>query len=101
MEQQGYVIPHIFNEKRNNVRIPVYHRLDISATLQGKNKKERRLKSEWVFGVYNVYNRRNPFSIYFGENRIRTPEGQPRSTNAFQFSVIGSFIPSVSYNFKF
>ena len=101
VEQQGYVIPHIFNEKRNNVRIPVYHRLDISATLQGKNKKERRLKSEWVFGVYNVYNRRNPFSIYFGENRIRTPEGQPRSTNAFQFSVIGSFIPSVSYNFKF
>jgi len=99
VEQQGYVIPHIYNEKRNNVRIPLYHRLDISATLQGKNKK--RLQSEWVFGVYNVYNRRNPFSIYFGENRIRTADGQPRDTNAYQFSVIGSLIPSVSYNFKF
>ena len=99
IEQQGYVIPHIYNEKRNNVRIPVYHRLDLAATLQGKERK--RLSGEWVFSVYNVYNRRNPFSIYFGENRIRSADGQPRNTNAYQFSVIGSFIPSVAYNFKF
>ena len=99
IEQQGYVIPHTYNEKRNNVRIPLYHRLDIAATLQGKERK--RLSGEWVFSVYNVYNRRNPFSIYFGENRIRNVEGQPRDTNAYRFSVIGSFIPSVAYNFKF
>ena len=99
IEQQGYVIPHIYNERRNNVRIPVYHRLDVSATLQGKNRK--RLNSEWVFSVYNVYNRRNPFSIYFGQSRIRAPQSQPITTNAYRFSVIGSFIPSVAYNFKF
>ena len=101
IEQQGYVIPHIYNEARNNVRIPTYHRLDLAATLKGKEKAGKRLKGEWVFSVYNAYNRRNPFTIFFRENRIRTPQGQPIKTNAIRFSVIGSFIPSVAYNFKF
>ncbi len=101
IEQQGYVIPHIYNERRNNVRIPLYHRLDIAATLKGKEKPNKKWSGEWVFSVYNVYNRRNPFSIFFRENRIRTPQGTPIETNAIRFSVIGSFIPSVAYNFKF
>ncbi|MEM6966518.1 MAG: TonB-dependent receptor [Bacteroidota bacterium] len=101
VELQGYVIPHVFNEKRNNVRIPLYHRLDVSATLKGKEKPGKKLKGEWVFSIYNLYNRRNPFSIYFREDRIRTPQGTPINTNAIRFSVIGSLIPSVAYNFKF
>ena len=75
VEQQGYVIPNIASGSRNNVRIPAYHRLDISATLQGKERK--RWSSEWVFSVYNVYNRRNPFSIYFQQETLRPQEGQP------------------------
>jgi len=101
IEQQGYVIPHIYNEKRNNVRIPVYHRMDIAATLKGKEKPNKKWNGEWVFSVYNVYNRRNPFSIFFREDRIRTPQATPIKTNAIQFSVIGSLIPSVAYNFNF
>jgi hypothetical protein len=100
IEVQGYVIPHNSTEARNNVRIPWYHRVDISATLKGKkvkrNGKPRKNEDYWVFSVYNVYNRRNPFSIYFRE----TPNA-PGQTEAVRFSVIGSFIPSVSYNFKF
>ncbi len=93
-EQQGYIIPYNLNETRNNVRIPVYHRLDISATLQGKKNLERRWQSEWVFSIYNIYSRRNPFSIYF-------KQGENTTTEAIRLSVIGNFIPSVSYNFKF
>ncbi|MEZ4956911.1 MAG: hypothetical protein R2825_25360 [Saprospiraceae bacterium] len=70
-EQQGYIIPHNANETRNNVRIPVYHRLDVSATLDGKTKPDKRWKGQWVFSVYNVYNRRNPFSIYFQQDANR------------------------------
>ncbi len=92
--QQGFVIPHNAFESRNNVRIPVYHRLDISATLQGKKNKERRWQSEWVFSIYNVYSKRNPFSIFFRQK-------ENRRTEAVRLSVIGNFIPSVSYNFKF
>jgi len=101
VEQQGYVIPYNSDGKRNNVRIPTYHRLDVSATLQGKEKPNKRWKGEWVFGLYNAYNKRNPFTIFFRENRIRTPKGTPIETNAVRFSVIGSIIPSVSYNFRF
>ena len=92
--QQGYVIPHNSLNNRNNVRIPVYHRLDLSATLQGKKNKERRWQSEWVFSIYNVYSKRNPFSIFFRQ-------GEQMTTEAVRLSVIGNFVPSVSYNFKF
>ena len=101
IEYQGYIIPHVASEARNNVRIPAYHRLDVSATLKGREKEGKRWNGDWVFSVYNVYNRRNPFSIFFRESQLRTPVGKPVNTEAVQFSVIGSFIPSVSYNFTF
>lgn len=99
--QQGYVIPINASEDRNNVRIPVYHRLDLSATLKGKEKAGRRWKSEWVFSIYNVYSKRNPFSIFFQQGDIRTPQGEPINTEAIRLSVVGNFIPSIAYNFKF
>ncbi len=92
--QQGYVVPHNMFDTRNNVRIPVYHRLDVSATLQGKRNDQRRWQGEWVFSIYNVYANRNPFSIFF-----RQSDGS--STEAVKLSVIGNFIPAVTYNFKF
>lgn len=97
----GYTIPHNTGGGRNNVRIPSYHRLDLSATLEGKRNEERRWQSNWVFSVYNVYNRRNPFSIYFQQESDRTPVGQPVNTDAVRFSVVGNFIPSIAYNFNF
>ena len=101
IEQQGYVIPYNALQTRNNVRIPEYHRLDISATLEGKRKKGKRWEGQWVFSIYNVYGRRNPFSIFFRQGENRIPNGIPITTEAVQLSVIGNFIPSVSYNFKF
>ena len=101
IEQQGYVIPHNALDVRNNVRIPAYHRLDIAATLDSKNKPGRRWKGRWVFSVYNLYNRRNPFSIYFSQEENRVPASIPIQTEAIRLSVIGNFIPSVSYNFIF
>ncbi len=99
--QQGIVIPNVDNNGRNNVRIPDYHRLDLSLTLDPKDRPNRRWKGQWVFGVYNVYARRNAFTINFGQEDGRVPAGQPVNTEATRLSVIGSFIPSVSYNFKF
>lgn len=99
--QQGYVVPHNALDSRNNVRIPTYHRFDLSATLQGKKNDDRRWQSYWVFSVYNVYSRRNPFSVFFRQTDLRPPPGRAQATEAIQFSVIGNFIPAVSYNFKF
>lgn len=93
-EQQGYIIPDNAFDARNNLRIPSYHRLDVSATLQGKKNPDRRWQSEWVFSIYNLYSKRNPFSIF-------TRLGEEGVTEAVRLSVVGNFIPSVSYNFKF
>ncbi|MFY0653355.1 MAG: TonB-dependent receptor [Cyclobacteriaceae bacterium] len=97
-------IPYNPDGARNNFRVPFYHRLDFSATLQGKKirkGKPRKNESFWVFSLYNAYGRRNPFSIYFRQEDARRAIGETLKTEARQVSIIGSFIPSVSYNFKF
>jgi len=90
---QGYTVPDAGSNARNNVRNPIYHRLDIAATMHVK--KQKHWESNWVFSVYNAYSRRNPFSIYFSTNYKDL-----NYNAAVQFSVIGSFIPAISYNFK-
>ncbi|TAD98337.1 MAG: TonB-dependent receptor [Bacteroidetes bacterium] len=96
IEFDGYVIPQNSLETRNNYRIPIYHRLDLSATYTPKRKEGRRWHGHWVFSIYNAYNRRNPFSIYFRQN-----QNNPNMTEAVRLAVFGSIIPSVTYNFKF
>ena len=77
--------------ERNGYRAPDYHRLDISAVW---TKSYRRSTHEWVFSIYNLYNRYNPFLINFedSENGART--------RAVQYSLFG-IVPSVTFNIKF
>ena len=91
---QGYVVPDAGSNARNNVRNPDYHRLDLSVTYT--RKKTKKFESNWVISCYNVYNRRNPFSIYFATNFQNKGQNE-----AIRYSVIGAAIPSISYNFKF
>jgi hypothetical protein len=103
--QQDLLIPYDATNSRNNVRLPAYHRLDLSFRLEGKTIKKngnpRKNSDYWVFGVYNLYGRRNPFSIYFTQGSERVAVGSPINSEARQLSIIGTVIPSVSYNFKF
>ncbi len=96
LEVQGYVIPYNTENKRNNYRNTPYHRADIGITYNFKKNERRRWKSTIVLSVYNVYNRRNAFSIYFRNN----PD-YPINTEAVRYSVVGSIIPAITYNFKF
>ncbi len=89
----GLVVPHF--GARNQNQLPTFHRLDISATMKRKPKNGKERNSEWVFGLYNVYNRLNANSIYFTENS--DVAGQ---TQAFQTSLFG-ITPNITYNFKF
>lgn len=79
---------------RNKNRLPAYHHLDIAATLTPKSNKDRQWKGEWVFSIYNLYNRKNAASINFRQN---TDTG---SNEAVKTSIFG-VVPAVSYNFKF
>ena len=101
---QDILIPYNSNGSRNNVRLPAYHRLDVSFRLEGKKVrrgKERKNTDYWVFSLYNVYARKNPFSIYFSQRDERVPPGTPIGSRAVQLSIIGTVVPSVSYNFRF
>ena len=91
-EFQGIVVP--YYGLRNQERLPDYHRLDISATLTPKKNEGRNWKSEWVFSIYNVYNRMNAASINFREN-------QDTGVNEAVRTSIFGIVPSVTYNFKF
>ncbi len=81
---------------RNSNRIPEYHRLDISATYEFKKNKNRRFKQSINFSVYNVYGRRNAYSI-----SPRPNAENANQTEFIQISIIGAQIPSITYNFKF
>jgi hypothetical protein len=102
---QGVLIPYNAQESRNNVHLPDYHRLDISFRFEGRKTHRdgspRKNTDYWVFGLYNVYAHKNPFSIYFSQTDARFPSGQALSSQATQLAIIGTVIPSVSYNFKF
>jgi hypothetical protein len=91
-EYQGISVPTY--ESRNSSNLPAYHHLDISATLTPRTNAKRNWESEWVFGVYNVYNRMNAASITFRQN---TTTGL---NEAVRLSIFGA-VPSVTYNFKF
>ena len=96
LQVQSYNIPYNTTNERNNYRISDYNRLDLGITYHFKKKVNSKREGSLVLSVYNVYNRRNAFSIFF-----RTKEGDPVVTEAVRYSVIGSIIPALTYNFKF
>ena len=79
---------------RNENRLPTYHHLDISATLTPVKNNNRNWKGEWVFSIYNIYNRKNAASISFRQNN------ETGNNEAVKTSIFG-IVPAVSYNFKF
>jgi hypothetical protein len=80
--------------ERNINSLPAYHHLDLSATYTPKPDSKKRWKGEWVFSIYNVYNRGNAASIMFEQNR------ETGLSEAKRISIFG-IIPGVTYNFKF
>ena len=77
--------------ERNGYRAPDMHHLDVSATW---TKRYRNRTHKLVFGIYNLYNRYNPFLINFEDGDYGA------GTKAKQFSLFG-IVPSVSFNIKF
>jgi len=92
LSQDGFystTVEHI--DERNNYRMPSYHRLDIGVNL---HKEKKWGQATWSFGVYNAYNRKNPFYLEFG---------YLKNSDIKVLKQISLFpiIPSVNYSFKF
>ena len=92
----GYIITEFAD--RNSYRMIPYHRLDVSATYT--RNKWKKFNSSWNFGIYNVYNRKNPYFVYFdydGEGSLVEGGLDPK---AYQVSLF-PMIPSITWNFNF
>ena len=94
--QDGTPIPITPQGTRGNIRVPAYHRLDLSATHKNKRKLFKKGETEWVFSIYNAYAHRNPFTVFGKINK-----DNPLQIDGIRQSIIGTLIPSVTYNFKF
>ena len=77
--------------ERNGYRAPATHHLDLSATY---SKKLKRCERQWAFGIYNIYNRENPYVITFSED-----DNSASGTKATQTALFGA-IPFVSFSLK-
>ena len=87
-------VPILEYSDRNTYRLPDYHRLDLALVIEGSHKRKKILDGTWTISFFNVYNRKNAYSVFYkddGEGNIKP----------YKLSVIGSIIPSIHYNFKF
>jgi hypothetical protein len=84
--------PYVDYSNRNEYRIPDYFRLDLSLTIEGNLRRNKLLHSSFVFSLYNVTGRDNPYSVYF-----KLEKGK---INSYQYSVIGVPIFTVTWLFK-
>lgn len=101
LNQENVTIPIFLS--RNNSRLPVFHRLDFSWKIAYSKDPNRRFKGDWIFTVYNVYGRKNPFNIYYSQ-RDGGKDGSvflDSPLGAYELSVIKGALVSLSYNFKF
>lgn len=101
LPERFYIINGVLTQeysKLNQYRMKAYHRMDFSATYTPTPKKQRKLQSYWVFSIYNLYSRLNPYFIYFDQ------EGSPVTgdlkVEARQVSLF-PILPAVTWNFKF
>lgn len=92
-EINGALVP-VYSE-RNGARYDDYHRLDLSLTLKGRNRKNHAWNGEWVFSVYNAYNRKNTWVLNFKQDSENPDKTYAEKTYLFPI------IPSVTYNFNF
>ncbi|HJW28522.1 MAG TPA: TonB-dependent receptor, partial [Saprospiraceae bacterium] len=83
---------------RNSQRLEPYNRLDLSITLTPKRSLRKKFRSNWVFSVYNVYNRKNTFFLYSDYNTDL--EAGTATIKTYKVSIF-PILPSVTWNFNF
>ena len=82
----------------NQYRLPPYNRLDLAAIYTPRHRITKKLHSSWVFSIYNVYSRLNPYFIYF--DQTGSPYDGTLQVQAKKVSLF-PILPSVTWNFHF
>ena len=101
-EYSGKTVP-IYNS-RNNDRLPVYHRFDMSINWQ-LNKTERKFNHYLSFSVFNLYAQKNSILLNFnkiedGDKHVVPVNTQGASPVVSSQVFVYNIVPSISYSFK-
>ncbi|UWX56687.1 TonB-dependent receptor [Maribacter litopenaei] len=89
--------------ERNNAGLRPYHRLDFSWKVSYGKNPNRKWKGDWIFTIYNVYGRKNPYNVYYTQRQgaedgnifLNSPPG------SYELSVLNSPLLALTYNFVF
>ena len=87
----GAVVP-VYSE-RNQYRIPNYFRVDLSFTI---GNIVRKIEDSLIFSIYNLFGRDNAYSVFY-----QRPSNSYFIPKPYKLSILGSALPSITYNFKF
>jgi hypothetical protein len=93
-------IPVVQFSNRNSFRLPDYHRLDLSVSMDENLRIRRQWKGSWTLSVINVYGHKNIYSVYYVNEK---PSAQNNYKNAvlYKLIIIGVPLVSLTYNFIF
>jgi len=81
-------------DQRNNYRMPTYHRLDVNFNFTRKGTRKGKSQTRiTTLGVYNLYNKHNPYFIFYDRN-------EQGDTSLHQFTLF-PILPYISYELKF
>ncbi len=89
---QNIIVTHFSD--RNTFRVPAYHRLDFGYTLNRSKTKTKGLRSSFTLSLYNLYARKNAYTIYFKRDSRNIQR-------AYKLSILGATFPSLTWNFTF
>ncbi|HUX57800.1 MAG TPA: TonB-dependent receptor [Bacteroidales bacterium] len=81
-------------ENRNNYRLPYYHKMDLGINF---HKQRRHFYRTLSINIYNVYNRKNIFFVYFGNDDIN---GRKDLLVLKKYTLF-PILPSLTYSLKF
>lgn len=88
-------VPFTHYSERNAYRLPAYHKMDVGFKRKNKEKPGRKWTSELSFGINNIYNRKNIFTISLDREYGVAQNGKMK-----QLSLFG-VMPYISYSFNF
>ncbi len=89
IKYENQILPFYF--LRNDIRLPDYHRMDFAWNIYNPQIRDKKFKGNFAFSVYNLYGRKNAYSVFF--------RSEENVLNAYKLTIFGAPIVSLSYKF--
>lgn len=90
----------IYYSDRNKYRLPAYHRLDVSITLDESLRLKKKWKGSWSLSIVNLYSRKNAYSSFY-QKEMPGLSNNFRTFSLYKLYIIGRPLPTITYNFTF